>query len=70
MKTYRTIQGDMWDSIAYRQLGSAAYADKFIQLNQQHRETYIFPAGVELILPEIERAAKPADNLPPWKREL
>ena len=24
-KTYTTIQGDMWDSIAFSQLGSEAY---------------------------------------------
>ena len=28
MKTYTTIQGDMWDSIANTQMGDAAYADK------------------------------------------
>ena len=27
MKTYRTAQGDMWDSIAFVQLGSEAYTD-------------------------------------------
>lgn len=68
MKTYRTVQGDMWDSIAYRELGSEAYTDKLMRLNQQYREIYIFPAGIELLLPEVEQAARPAENLPPWKR--
>ncbi len=68
MKTYKTIQGDMWDGIAYRELGSAAYAGELIRLNQRYREIYIFPAGVELVLPEIERTARPGENLPPWKR--
>ncbi len=68
VKTYRTIQGDMWDSIAYQQLGSEIYAEQLIQLNQQYRETYIFPAGVILQLPEIGRTARQSDNLPPWKR--
>ena len=69
MKIYRTIQGDMWDSIAYQQLGSAAYTDKLMRLNPQHRDIYIFPAGIELQLPEIDKTAKAADNMPPWKRQ-
>lgn len=58
----------MWDSIAYRELGSEAYTDKLMRLNQQYREIYIFPAGIELLLPEVEQATRPAENLPPWKR--
>ncbi len=33
MKTYTTVQGDMWDSIAYRQLGSTDYTDKLLKLH-------------------------------------
>lgn len=70
MKTYRTIQGDMWDSIAYKQLGSIAYTDKLMRLNPQHRDIYIFPAGIELQLPEIDKTAKTAaGRLPPWKKQ-
>ncbi len=65
-KTYTTIQGDMWDSIAYAQLGDTAHTDKLINANLQYREYYIFPAGITLILPEIKR--KVSSNLPPWKR--
>ena len=67
-KTYRTVQGDMSDSIAYRELGSEAYTDKLMRLNQQYLEIYIFPAGIELQLPEVEQAARLAEDLPPWKR--
>ncbi len=65
-KTYTTVQGDMWDSIAYHQLGSEAYADKLIALNPKYRMLYTFPAGIVLTLPEAER--KTANSLPPWKR--
>lgn len=34
-KTYTTIQGDMWDSIAFSQLGSEAYTDRLMNLNPQ-----------------------------------
>ena len=33
MKKYTTVQGDMWDSIAYAQLGNADYADKLMNAN-------------------------------------
>ena len=65
-RTYTTIQGDMWDSIAYRQLGSTSYTDRLMNLNRQYRMYYTFPAGIVLTLPEPER--KISDTLPPWKR--
>lgn len=66
MKTYTTVQGDMWDSIAYVQLGDVAYTDKLMNLNQQYREYFTFPAGVVLTLPDpVENVS---DTLPPWKR--
>ena len=30
MRTYTTVQGDMWDSIAFTQLGDTAYTDRLI----------------------------------------
>ncbi len=66
MKTYTTVQGDMWDSIAYSQLGSTAYTDRLMNLNQAYREYYSFPAGIVLALPEPE--PRISDTLPPWKR--
>lgn len=66
MSTYRTTQGDTWDMIAYKQLGSTGYTDQLIGANLDHVGTYIFPAGVTLRLPEI--AEKTDTNLPPWKR--
>lgn len=67
MKTYTTVQGDMWDSIAYSQLGDVAYTDKLMNLNLQYRDIYIFPAGIVLNLPDV--VAEPiSDSAPPWKR--
>lgn len=65
-KTYTTVQGDMWDSIAHSQLGDAAYIDKLINLNLEYREYYIFPAGITLTLPDISEEV--SATLPPWKR--
>lgn len=67
METYTTKSGDMWDSIAYKQLGSTSYTDQLINANTQHKDTYIFPSGVVLDLPEIEKLVN--SLLPPWKRK-
>ena len=65
-RTYTTVQGDMWDSIAYQQLGSVLHTDKLMNANQQYRKYYTFPAGIVLTLPEITEVVN--DSLPPWKR--
>lgn len=66
IKTYTTIQGDMWDSIAYKVLGNEKYTDKLIQCNLQYCHIVIFPAGIVLDIPEIE--AEFMADLPPWKQ--
>ena len=68
MKTYATIQGDMWDSIAYRQLGSMSQTDQLMNLNQQYRDYYIFPAGIVLTLPDSESVDAVSETMPPWKQ--
>lgn len=68
MKTYTTIQGDMWDSIAYRQLGSMSQTDQLMNLNQQYRDYYIFPAGIVLTLPDSESVDAVSETMPPWKQ--
>lgn len=65
-KTYTTVQGDMWDAIAYAQMGSADYTDKLITANIECCNTFIFPAGVELTIPDVP--APPPGGLPPWKK--
>lgn len=66
MKTYTTVQGDMWDSIAHTQLGSTSHTDKLMAANLQYRNYFSFPAGIVLVLPEIPKQI--SNSLPPWKR--
>ena len=66
-KTYTTVQGDMWDSIAYSQLGDVKYTGALMLANTQYRDVYIFSAGVKLIIPDVETVIT-GDNLPPWKQ--
>ncbi|MFY0545450.1 tail protein X [Brevibacillus sp. H7] len=64
-KEYITIQGDMWDVIAKKTLGSEYFMTALIEANPQHRETVIFPANVRLTIPEIKTQI--SESLPPWK---
>lgn len=65
-KTYTTVQGDMWDSIAYKRMGDVSYTDELMRLNQKHLDLYVFPVGVVLALPEPKESV--SGSLPPWKR--
>ena len=65
-KGYQTVQGDTWDGIAHKTLGSTGYTDQLIRANLEHVGMLLFPAGITLRLPEI--AEKTSDDLPPWKR--
>ena len=67
MKTYTTVQGDMWDSIAHKQMGDAKYTHTLMNANMKHIGTYIFPSGVELNIPEVDEN-KSDSVLPPWKQ--
>ncbi len=64
--TYTTISGDTWDIVAYKAYGNEMYMDMLIKANIEHKDTYIFPAGVVLTLPEIILGI--SETLPPWKQ--
>ena len=66
MKTYTTLQGDMWDMIAYKTLGSISLTDKLMMANRQYLGFYTFPAGIVLALPEVGNESN-IEGLPPWK---
>lgn len=67
MKTYITVQGDMFDRIAYEQLGSDRYVDVLMKSNPDYIDVYVFSAGVELLIPDIDDLI-PEDSIPPWKQ--
>lgn len=52
LKTYTTKQGDMWDGIAFSQLGDTVYTNALIEANLQYRDYFSFPAGIVSTLPE------------------
>lgn len=65
-KTYTTVQGDMWDGIAFSQMGDTAYTDKLIEANLQYRDYFFFPAGIVLTIPD--KIEKINALLPVWRQ--
>mgnify|MGYP001233819632 CR=1 FL=1 len=66
-REYVTVQGDMWDSIAKKTLGSEYYMDVLMEANPDYRQIVVFPANVKLVIPDVETEETP-DTLPPWRR--
>ncbi|MCD7918646.1 MAG: tail protein X [Clostridiales bacterium] len=64
MEIYRTTSGDTWDKIAYKMRGDGMLMDKLIAENPAYADVFIFPAGVELWIPDKEETT--ASTLPPW----
>ena len=67
MTSYTTIQGDMWDLIAYKVYGNERYINLLLEANQKHRNTAIFSAGVVLTCPDVPADSLP-EFLPQWRR--
>lgn len=65
-KIYTTISGDKWDTIAYKTVGDPQLMDLFIKENIKYRDIFIFPAGIEIRIPDIP--IEENFTLPPWKR--
>ena len=66
-KTYTTIQGDTWDLVAKKELGSEKQMHHLLAENPNHEHIFLFPSGVVLSVPEM---STPLNNgpLPPWQR--
>jgi phage tail protein X len=66
MDTYTTIQGDMWDSIAYKVYGSEKYMGILMQSNMELLDIFIFSAGTVLTVPALLPEAE--TNIPAWRQ--
>ena len=66
-KTYTTVQGDMWDSIAYKALGSVNLTNRLMMANRRYLHLYTFPAGIVLDVPEIKPESV-SEGLTPRKK--
>ena len=66
MRTYTTKQGDTWNSVAYDVCGAERNMGPLLMANRPYRYTLIFPAGVQLNIPD--ELIKPPDDLPFWRK--
>ena len=65
MVTYETKSGDTFDIIAYEKFGNCKYAADLMNVNRDKLQYFIFPAGIELNLPEIS-TDETNFKLPAW----
>lgn len=61
---YTTIQGQTWDMISKELYGTEMNVGYLMEANPKLLGIYVFPAGVELTVPDVEEKEK---NLPPWR---
>lgn len=64
---YTTIQGDTWDSIAYKLFGAEKYMKNLIETNQELLEILIFSSGITINVPEIPK--EETEDAPIWRSE-
>ncbi|MEK3749420.1 phage tail protein [Paenibacillus sp. FSL E2-8871] len=65
--SYRTLQGDTWDGIAFKLYKSEHLMTLLINANPDHVRTVVFSGNVILIVPE--KPVDASETLPPWRRE-
>lgn len=68
---YMTVQGDTWDSIAFKFYGDENYADVLMDANPEHIEWFVFESGVKISVPDIHEieAERIARTFPEWRKE-
>ncbi|WP_209510552.1 tail protein X [Sedimentibacter acidaminivorans] len=68
MIEYKTVSGDTFDSIAYKQYGNERQALDIIKANIDYANIIIFSEGIKLDIPDISGISSTNIKLPPWKR--
>ena len=66
--TYKTIQGDTFDSIAFKLWGEEKYMKELIQANLDYADVLVFSPNVELNVPTVEEGWDP-EELPFWRED-
>lgn len=61
---YKTEQGDTWDLISFKLFGNEKFMKELLEANIELSEFVIFPAGIELTIPEISKQEK--EGVAPW----
>ena len=64
-RIYTTVQGDMWDSIAYKFYGDEKYIDLLFQNNPDLLDIYVFSSGTNVYIPELPEETN--SDEPEWR---
>ena len=64
-RIYTTVQGDMWDSIAYNFYGDVKYIGLLLQNNPDLLGIYVFSAGTKVYIPELPEEDE--EDVPEWR---
>ena len=62
---YSTIQGDVWDMIAFKVYGDTDLTYLLLDANPAYVKTTIFDSGVLITVPEAPEET--TSDLPPWR---
>lgn len=65
---YKTVEGDRWDTIAFKAYGDATQYGKIIEANPLIPKGVVLPSGLTLYIPVEDRPSVNTSLLPPWKR--
>lgn len=68
---YTTIQGDTWDTIAFKFYGDEYKAQQIMQDRENITllDYQIFPSGITVHLPVISEEQEAEADMPEWRRE-
>lgn len=64
-RIYITVQGDMWDYIAWKFYGDETYIGLLFSGNPQFLDIAVFSAGTRLYIPELPEQTD--EELPEWR---
>jgi len=64
-RNYITVQGDMWDSIAYQFYGDVKYIGLLMENNPELLDVFVFSAGTSVFIPELPEEDE--QDLPEWR---
>lgn len=67
MTTYKTVQGDTWDGIAFKLYQNSYLMTLLINANPDYADVVIFSSNITLNVPD--KPAEASQTLPPWRRD-
>lgn len=62
-KTYRSVENDTWDLIAFKLFGDSKYTSQIIKINPDLAKIVLFPASILVKVPDIQELE---GDVPPW----